>query len=194
MKTLLYATPAMNLTQAQSAYIMTPILMSDLNAMGIQCFLPRSVVYAPIRYQGLGLPNLYVETGIAHIHFLLQETHSKTHTGTLITISLEATKVEIGVGGPLLTKPYQRYGDLAMDGWVKHTWKFLSDHGMTIEDNALRGCLSDRCLSTTWLQGAALQQLNSCRLYLHADTLSGITTVDGRYLTWFAQHGQHDNT
>ena len=53
----------------------------------------------------------------------------------MIAISLEVTKVEIGVGGPLLTKLYQRYGDLAIDGWVKHTWKFLDEHGMTIEDN-----------------------------------------------------------
>ena len=135
MKTLLYATPAMNLTQAQSAYVMAPILMSGLNAVGIQHFLPRSVVYAPICYQGLWLPNLYVKIGIAHIHFLLQGTHSQTHTGTLITISQEATKVEIGVGGPLLTKSYQRYGDLATYGWVKHNWRFLDDHGMTLENN-----------------------------------------------------------
>ena len=52
MKTLLYATPAMNLTQAQSAHIMAPILMSGLNAVGIQHFLPHSVAYAPICYQG----------------------------------------------------------------------------------------------------------------------------------------------
>ena len=155
MKTLLYATPAMNLTQAQSAYIMAPILMSGLNAVGIQCFLPGSVAYAPICYQGLGLPNLYVETGIAHIRFLLQETHSQTHTGTLITISLEATKVEISVGGPLLTKSYQRYGDLAMDGWVKHTWKFLNDHGMTIEDNV--GNLTLRHLGDVYLIDAFIQ-------------------------------------
>ena len=41
-------------------------------------------------------------------------------------------------------------------------------------------------------KGAALRQLNSCRLYLQVDTLSDITTADGCYLTWFAQHGQQD--
>ena len=35
-KTLLYATPAMNLTQDQSAFVMAPILLSGLNAVGIQ--------------------------------------------------------------------------------------------------------------------------------------------------------------
>jgi hypothetical protein len=36
MKTLLYAVPATSITSGQNAYIMAPILMSSLNAIGIQ--------------------------------------------------------------------------------------------------------------------------------------------------------------
>ena len=52
--------------------------------------------------------------------------------GLLLHMSIEATKVEIGVGGSLFAQPYARYGSLATDSWVKHTWRFLSDYEITI--------------------------------------------------------------
>ena len=74
MKTLLYAAPAITITNTDVNHIMAPILMSRLNALGMQHFLPRAVVYAPLKYQGLAIPNLYIETSIQHITLLLQET------------------------------------------------------------------------------------------------------------------------
>ena len=92
------------------------------------------MVYAPLKYQGLVFPNLYVETGIQHISLVLQETYHNSLTGTLLCMSIEAAKVEVGVGGPLFMQPFERFGILAMESWVKHTWQFLSEYGITIED------------------------------------------------------------
>jgi hypothetical protein len=113
---------------------MAPILMSGLNALGMQRHLPRAVVYAPLKYQGLAVPNLYVETGIQHISLVLQETYHNSPTGKLLCMSIEAAKVEVGVGGSLFMQPFERFGILATESWVKHTWRFLSEHGITIED------------------------------------------------------------
>jgi len=44
MKTLLYAAPALTITNGEANYIMVPILMRGLNALGIQRHLPRAVV------------------------------------------------------------------------------------------------------------------------------------------------------
>jgi hypothetical protein len=201
MKTLLYAVPAMSITSGQNAHIMAPILMSSLNAIGIQRYLPRSVVYAPLQYQGLAVPNLYVESGIQHVVLLLQETHGLTQTGKLLILSLEAMKVEIGVGGSVLTQSFSRYGCLATRSWVKNTWQFLAEHNMTIADQV--GDLALRRQGDSYLMeaftrhgisGPRLQQLNTCRLFLQVDTLSDITTADGRYITWHAQHGRCDDT
>ena len=84
--------------------------------------------------QGLAIPNLYVETGIQHVTLLLQETLTNSPTGLLLCMSIEATKVEIGVGGSLFEQSFAHYGPLAMDCWVKHTWRFLSEHEITITD------------------------------------------------------------
>jgi hypothetical protein len=38
---------------------MAPILMSGLNEMGMQKYMPRVVVYGPLKYQGLDILNLH---------------------------------------------------------------------------------------------------------------------------------------
>jgi hypothetical protein len=103
MRTLLYAVPAMNLTMKQNDYIMAPILMCGLNAMGMQKYMPRVVVYGPLKYQGLDIPNLHTECGIAHVKILLHECCQRLQTGQLAWMSLEAMKVEIGVAGSVLS-------------------------------------------------------------------------------------------
>jgi lambda repressor-like predicted transcriptional regulator len=73
----------------------------------MQQHLPRAVVYAALKYQGLAFPNLYVETGIQHISLVLQETYHNSLMGKLLRMSIEAAKVEVGVGGPLLMQPFE---------------------------------------------------------------------------------------
>lgn len=140
-KTLLCVAPALTITNAESNHIVALILMSGLNALGMQRYLPWAVVYAPLKYQGLTIPNLYIETGIQHITLLLQETHADTPTGKLLRMSIEATKLEIGRGGSLFTQSFTKYGQLAMKSWVKNTWQFLSEHEIMIRDQ-----VSDLCL------------------------------------------------
>jgi hypothetical protein len=199
MKTLLYAAPAATITNGEASHIMAPIVMSGLNAMGMQRHMPRAVVYAPLKFQGMAVPNLYIETGIQHIAILLRETSGNSPTGKLLRMSIEATKVEIGVGGSLFTQSFDRFGPLATECWVKHTWKFLAEHGMTIEDRVGELKLrrqGDIFLTEVFLQqglkGAVLKRMNACRLYLRADTLADITTADGRYISSWALEGKSE--
>ena len=48
---------------------------------------------------------------------------------------MEILKVEVGIPGPMLAQSFEHFGTLATDGWLKHTWKFLWDHGFQIEDD-----------------------------------------------------------
>lgn len=89
----------------------------------------------PTQISGSCVLNLYVEMGIQHVTLLLWETHSNSPTGKLLWMSIKATKVEIGAGGSLFQQSFARFGSLAMESWVKHTWHFLSEHGMMITDS-----------------------------------------------------------
>jgi hypothetical protein len=173
LKMLLYAAPVLTITNKKATHIMAPILISGFNALGNQRHLPRAVVYAPLKYQGLAMPNLYVESGIQHMSLLLQETHSNLMMGKLLRMSIEATKVEIGVGGSLFTQSFDRFGQLATDSWVKHTWCFLLEYRIMIEDHMgdlQLCCRGDVFLTEVFIQhglkGAVLKRMNACRLYL----------------------------
>jgi hypothetical protein len=52
---------------------MVPILRGGLPASGIAArTFPRAVVYAPICYQGLAVPNLYTSQGVYHIQRIIR--------------------------------------------------------------------------------------------------------------------------
>jgi hypothetical protein len=135
IKKLEYPLPVMVFTEKQCTAILHPLLTLALQAMGIQGNFPRDLVHGPKKYQGLGIPNLYITQGIAHINWLLKYGTAEEHlTGKLIQQSMEAMKVEVRLPGPILSQSYDAFGQLATNCWLKHTWKFLFDTGIQMED------------------------------------------------------------
>ena len=65
MKFLGYPLTAVCLTESQCDKIMRPVLKAALPKMGANQNIGRVYVYGPEKYQGLELPNLYTELGIA---------------------------------------------------------------------------------------------------------------------------------
>lgn len=87
--------------------------------------------------------------------------------GTELMISLEAMKVEVGLGGSILCQSYRKFGCLATKSLVEHTWGFLEEFSMTIEDKV--GELKLRRQGDVYLtelfrsngiKGKALQEMN----------------------------------
>jgi len=72
--------------------------------------------------------------GIEHVCTIMEEGQWNTHMGKKLWMSLKAMKVEVGLGGSLLSQSFQRYGMLATKSLVKHTWQFLHEHKMAIAD------------------------------------------------------------
>ena len=70
-RSLFYPLPATTLTKSQCEAILAPALTACLPASGIFRHLPREVVHGPIKYQGLGIPDLYLTQELGHIHALL---------------------------------------------------------------------------------------------------------------------------
>ena len=65
MKLLGYPLAAVCLTESQFDKIMRPVLKAALPKMDVNQNIGRVYVYGPEKYQGLELPNLYTELGIA---------------------------------------------------------------------------------------------------------------------------------
>jgi hypothetical protein len=64
MNTIEYPLPSLTLTERECTHIMARILMGGLPACGICCNFPCDVVYAPSKFQGVGLRNIYITMGI----------------------------------------------------------------------------------------------------------------------------------
>ena len=136
LKKLEYSLPATTLTEAQCKQIMKPLLKVGLLALGVIVSFPRALVFGPEHFQGLAFPHLYTLQGLAHIYRLLKFGSSAEHmTSKLMRQSMEILKIEVGIPGPVLFQSYECFGHLATDSWLKHTWRYLWDHGLRIKDD-----------------------------------------------------------
>jgi hypothetical protein len=181
---------------------MAPLLAQGLPRIGVVRSLKRDVVYGPVRYHGLGISCLFTFQMTEHIVRILKYGTATNHlTGQLIRHTLEATKLEIGCEGPLLMKQFRTYSDLITPTWLTQTWQFLSNHNMQIDDSVADLSLDRehdqfiiRAFQQAGYKGKTLGRLNKCRVFLHATTVSNISTGCGKFVTQAAWMGRADTT
>lgn len=100
---------------------MSPIIQVALNALSICKNMAHNImVYGPKKYQGFGLKHPYTTMGIAHIRFIMENCQSDTDMGKNFQINMECLKVEVRVGGSILSNRFKDYNVLAMNGIIKH--------------------------------------------------------------------------
>ena len=190
MKTLQYPLLATTLTGKECNHIMAPILTGGLTQIGICRSMARQLVYAPLKYQGLAIDNLYTTQGLGHVTALLTHIWQQTTTGKLLRMSMEYMKLELGVQGSLFSKDYNIYEHLVEDTWIKHLWKFMWDVGIQIQDEIhdfVNVREHDTPLTESFSQAyqkgaitkAEWKKANKCRLYLRVLTVGDVASGDG---------------
>ena len=201
MKTLEYPLLALTLTEAECSTIMAPVLTGGLPNIGVSRSMARSLVYAPLKYQGLDIHNLYTTQGLGHIMGLMNHIWQGSPTGNLLRTSLEYAKVELGIRGSYFNKNYDIYGHLGEDTWLKHLWKFLYDSGIQIDDKSSDfplvregdSTLSDN-FAVAFIEGritkAEWSKANKCRVFLKVLTVGDIASGDGKNIDDGIKKGQ----
>ena len=84
MKTIEYPLVTTSFSKKDCAYFMAPILRCGLQSVHIQHQLPRALVYAPLKYQGVGLHDPWVTQLVSHLHVFLRHSHHESIPGTLL--------------------------------------------------------------------------------------------------------------
>ena len=114
----------------------------------------------------------------------------------MIRQSLEATKLEVGCEGSVLLKSFDEFGFLATPTWMTHTWQFLSENNMAIEDSLPELELQRegdqylvRVFQRAGFNGRRLARLNICRLFLKVVTVSDIVTGCGQFISTLRWNG-----
>lgn len=201
MKSLEYPLMATSLSKAQCDKIMKPIRAAALPALGINRHLTLTVVHAPKRYLGVGIPDLWTLQGILKLWLALNHGDAPTITGHQLRASMELHTIEIGLPGNLLQQDFQIYGHLSTDSWLTHLWEFGASSNLQLQSTTPKLTLAreeDSFLMSKFAaygyRGKQLEHLNLCRLYCHATRISDLTTGDGKRIHPASWNGQpHDS-
>ena len=197
MKTIEYPLPATSSTQAQLDSLMCPILKVALNKCCVQNNLPRKLVYGTLKSRGLALKYPWWLQLIFHLQQILSHCHRLTPSWDLLNDNIELVQYYVGSQVPFWELPFQDYGHLAPEGWVKCTWKAMDDTPLTIKgpdivEKLLRPhdvFLADAFVEFEYSTEDQLT-LQDCRMHLGVTSLAQISTACGSRITVEAWKGQ----
>ena len=116
----------------QAVKVMAPALNRALPNSKIQRNFPRSVLYGPEQYQGMGVENPYWVEGIEHIKAIVNKIKGATDTGDLLQATIEQQEVKLGTGKGFVTD-YGQFNCIATEWtWIHHTWRFISANNIML--------------------------------------------------------------
>jgi hypothetical protein len=197
--TLSYPLPALNLTKKQCEYIMSPILNYALPALGNCRNFPRTMVFAPTKYLGIGIKHLHTSQEIARLKDIMLHTYKDTTTGRLYRNTTELLMLEVGLGTVLSEISYSNYSCLATNSLIKSTWNFLQNndldlrHDIVIQPQRIHDQVLMQVFTKFTQSREDILLLNRCRLFLRAYHLSDIVDGSGVYITDDAWLGRPSN-
>jgi hypothetical protein len=109
---------------------MSPILNYAHPAVGICRSFPRTLVFSPIKYLGLGIKHLYTSQEISRIKDILLHTYKDTTTGHLYRNTTENLLLEVGMKDALQSLSFPKYSNSATNSLIKSTWEFLYENNL----------------------------------------------------------------
>ena len=185
MKTVEYPLMATCFSRKQVIDIMAPILQTILSKCKIQRKIPHKMLYGTLRSCGFGVKDPYLFQLVQHLQAILRHTNRATPSGELLVENMELVQVHMGLEQPFWDLPSPQYGHLAMEGWMKFTWKALCGSPLSLKGPALdvpparvHDCHLMDVFVNSGYEREDLETFNSCRLYLRAHRLSDICTAD----------------
>ena len=97
--------------------------------MGVTKNFVDTVLYGPLKYQGIGVENSYFLQGIVHIIAFLNKAAYNSSTGKLLQSNAEFFRVEMGNPFPLTstTNNGKTYAPYMPSRWYKNLWRFMSN-------------------------------------------------------------------
>jgi hypothetical protein len=178
------------------------MIMAILPKLGYNRNMPREVVFGPYNQGGIGLAGLYVTAGTAHVMTALRQTRMNTgQLANVLKIAKEWAQKHTG-------NEHRLFNDVTTDlphlpdGWIKYTREFLKQSNSrlhyTFPTMMEKLRLNDRIIMedvkrSPFLSATDKEEVNFCRLYLNAETLSDICTIEGLDLNKECFNAQNPN-
>ena len=182
---LSYPLAACSFSKAEADHLTSALYKLILPTLGASKSLPNVYHFALLSLQGLEAPNFYVEQGICKVSKLLTHGDSGNLTSELIA------QLEVSIGTPLLQVPFDQYGMLCTQCWVKGLWQFASEHHILLENPTYctpplqhkgNEYIMEHLVLMDYYGNADLIRINRCRIRKQVLTMSNIICSDGVYL------------
>ena len=81
----------------------------------------------PLRFQGLALPSPNIDVLSTKIHLIREHWGKRGDvTGNMLASAYLIFQTEVGIGGDVLLRPFEKYGNLATHSFFRNLWQLLS--------------------------------------------------------------------
>ena len=158
-----------------------------LSQLGVVRTIKKGWRYLTPQFCGIGLHNIGVEATIASINALLQHYGAPTNLGITLQASIEALQLELGVPDNPFQYPFEIWGELATDSWVKSLWERIDSYDIALELDYTpiqpprqhdKSIMVELVNTHKW-RGAKLQRANRARQRNEALFLSDLANASG---------------
>jgi hypothetical protein len=193
-----YSLNITSINQMDMEMIQARATTSFLAAQGFNRHMPREVVYAATKYQGVGLLHLYDLQGSNGTRLFLQEINQfESKMQHMLIALLDAIQLEAGIGTPIMEDC--RPLDYIEWGWIPQIRDFLHHiNGKIIigkQKQAIYRKEDSYLMDSAYLETITRKEriyIHQCRLYLQVATVSDIATAAGHTIleSWRSPHSK----
>ena len=169
--------------------IMSTIQCDALSAMGVNKNIHKELRTAHARYQGMGMFDLNDSCMEFKIHLMREYWNRHDSLGTMMKVAYETFQVDVGLGGNVFSRDYERLCKLAQPCWFEHLWHLCDFLKVDVELHESHNvqpirendkCFMDAAVETGLFDITELVSLGVCRKYKGVHMLSCLVTCDGR--------------
>lgn len=196
-KTILHSLPACSFTKNECKQLEVLLYGFLLPKMGISSKFPLVYRYAPHKFQGLALLQIYLHIIIEKLKLFLPNVTKKSQLGLSFQASLETIQLEIGSASQFFRLRFHDFGFLTPISWLATLWEGISWYNIQLMPGTWTlqpprqhdVSLMDALINDHSFTHDEITSVNRCRLYLRVFFLSDIVSGDGTTILQDAYDG-----
>lgn len=134
-RTVTYILPGTSFTETQCHQIECNLYRHLLGKLGISTKFLLAFKYAPHKFQGAAMLEVYVAQLIDKLTIFLHHANLSSQLGKTYTVSMGGMQVEISSTHHFFSLPYHEYGKLTPVSWLNRLWESLSKYGVSVRNS-----------------------------------------------------------
>ena len=185
-----YTLPCSSLTRNKLEEVQKKALPIMVARCGFNRNTHRAILYGPMEYGGASFRHLYIQQGYGQVTEFIRNWRLKSTAGLLMRIALAWFQEQVGVSFSIMSNVKASLPHLESK-WLASLREFLGEYDMSLVvttpgipklQRMYDVHLMDIILNSKQFKNSEIRQLNYCRLFLKAITLSDITHTTGTRL------------